>query len=141
MTSLSTNLFASAERYPERVALHCDDLRFTFAEFDAAAGRVATLLDKAGIEPGDRVGVMLPNTPAFAIAFYGIMYRGAVAVPMNPLLKAREVAYYLSNSGAKALFASPPIAEEAASGADETGARCWVRVDAGLAKLTARRRE
>ncbi len=50
---------------------------------------------------------MLPNTPAFAIAFYGIMYRGAVAVPMNPLLKAREVAFYLSNSGAKALFATP----------------------------------
>ena len=65
---------------------------------------MATLLDKAGIEPGDRVGVMLPNTPAFAIAFYGIMYRGAVAVPMNPLLKAREVAYYLSNSAAKALL-------------------------------------
>ena len=58
-----------------------------------AAARVATLLERAGIEPGDRVGVMLPNTPAFAIAFYGIMYRGAVAVPMNPLLKAREVAY------------------------------------------------
>src|ERR1700720_2600515 len=141
MTSLSTNLFASAERYPERVALRCDDLQFTFAEFDAAAARVATLLERAGIEPGDRVGLMLPNTPAFAVAFYGIMYRGAVAVPMNPLLKFREVSYYLSNSGAKALFASPPIAGEAASGADESGAQCWVRVDAGLAKLTARRRE
>ena len=80
------------------------DLRFTFAEFDSAAARVAFLLDKAGIEPGDRVGVMLPNTPAFAIAFYGVMYRGAVAVPMNPLLKAREVAYYLSNSAAEALL-------------------------------------
>ncbi|HEX9497757.1 MAG TPA: AMP-binding protein, partial [Mycobacterium sp.] len=90
MTGLSGNLVASKDRHPDRVALRCDDLRFTFAEFDAAAGRVATLLDKAGIEPGDRVGVMLPNTPAFAIAFYGIMYRGAVAVPMNPLLKARE---------------------------------------------------
>ena len=98
MTSLSTNLFASAERYPNNVALRCDDLQFTFAQFDAAAARVATLLEQAGIEPGDRVGVMLPNTPAFAIAFYGIIYRGAVAVPMNPLLKAREVAFYLSNS-------------------------------------------
>jgi long-chain acyl-CoA synthetase len=86
--------------------LRCDDLRFTFAELDAAAARVATLLDKAGIEPGDRVGLMLPNTPAFAIAFYGIMYGGAVAVPMNPLLKDREVAYCLSNSGARALFAA-----------------------------------
>ncbi len=107
MTALSANLIASKERHPDRIALRCDDLQFTFAEFDAAAARVATLLEQAGIEPGDRVGVMLPNTPAFAIVFYGIMYRGAVAVPMNPLLKSREVSYYLSNSGAKALFAAP----------------------------------
>jgi long-chain acyl-CoA synthetase len=84
MTSLSANLVASKDRNPSRVALRCDDLQVTFAEFDAAASRVATLLEQAGVEPGDRVGVMLPNTPAFAIAFYGIMYRGAVAVPMNP---------------------------------------------------------
>src|SRR6201985_3484215 len=137
MTSLSANLFASAERYPQRVALRCDDLQFTFAEFDAAAAKVATLLEQAGIEPGDRVGVMLSNTPAFAIAFYGIIYRGAVAVPMNPLLKAREVAFYLSNSGAKALFATPGFADEASAGADETGSQCWIVDDAGLMDLIA----
>ena len=137
MTGPGGNLVASKNRHPDRVALRCGDLRFTFAEFDSAAARVATLLDKAGIEPGDRVGVMLPNTPAFAIAFYGIMYRGAVAVLMNPLLKAREVAYYLSNSGAKALFAAPSSAEEAVSGAAETGVQCWIVDDAELAKLTA----
>src|SRR6201993_1673533 len=137
MTSLSINLFASAERFPERVALRCDDLQFTFAEFDAAAARVATLLEQAGIEPGDRVGVMLPNTPAFALVFYGIMYRGAVAVPMNPLLKAREVSFYLSNSGAKALFGTPAFADEATAGAAEVGAQCWVVDDAGLMKLIA----
>src|ERR1700761_2139496 len=134
---LSGNLVASKNRHPDRVALRCGDLRFTFAELDAAAARVATLLDKAGIEPGDRVGVMLPNTPVFAIAFYGIMYRGAVAVPMNPLLKAREVAYYLSNTAAKALFAAPATAEEAVSGAEETDAQCWIVDDAELARLTA----
>src|SRR6516162_10572556 len=137
MTALSANLVASKERYPNRTALRCDDLQFTFAEFDAAAARVATLLERAGIEPGDRVGVMLPNTPAFAVAFYGIMYRGAVAVPMNPLLKAREVSYYLSNSGAKALFGTPAFAEEASAGAAEVGARCWLVDDAGLTKLIA----
>jgi long-chain acyl-CoA synthetase len=137
VTGLSGSLVASKNRHPDRVALRCGDLRFTFAEFDSAAARVATLLDKAGIEPGDRVGVMLPNTPAFAIAFYGIMYRGAIAVPMNPLLKARDVAYYLSNSAAKALFAPPPTAKEAASGAEETDAQCWIVDDAELAKLTA----
>src|ERR1700744_2145302 len=135
MTSLSANLVASKERDPNRVELRCDDLQFTFAEFHAAASRVATLLEQAGVEPGDRVGVMLPNTPAFAIAFYGIIYRGAVAVPMNPLLKAREVAFYLSNSGAKALFATPAFADEASAGADETGSQCWVVDDAGLMDL------
>jgi long-chain acyl-CoA synthetase len=137
MTTLSANLVASRDQYPDRIALRCDELQFTFAEFDAAAARVATLLEKAGIEPGDRVGVMLPNTPAFAIVFYGIMYRGAVAVPMNPLLKSREVSYYLSNSGAKALFAAPIFADEATAGADEVGAHCWLVDDSGLAELIA----
>src|SRR6202453_3075330 len=137
MTSLSNNLVASKELNPDRVALHCDDLQFTFAEFDAAAARVATLLEQAGVEPGDRVGVMLPNTPAFAIVFYGIVYRGAVAVPMNPLLKFREVSYYLSNSGAKALFAAPAFADEATAGADVVGAQYWLVDDAGLTGVIA----
>jgi long-chain acyl-CoA synthetase len=98
VTGLSGNLVASKNRHPDRVGLRCGHLQFTFAEFDAAAARVATLLDKAEIEPGDPAGVMLPNTPAFAPVFYGIMYRGAVAVPINPLLKAREVAYYADSA-------------------------------------------
>jgi long-chain acyl-CoA synthetase len=137
VSSLSANLITSKYRHPERIALRCDDLQFTFAEFDAAAARVATLLEQAGVEPGDRVGVMLPNTPVFAIAFYGIMYRGAVAVPMNPLLKAREVSYYLSNSGAKALFATPAFASEATTAAAAVGAQCWIVDDASLMKLIA----
>jgi long-chain acyl-CoA synthetase len=137
MTTLSANLVASKDRHPDRIALRCDDLQITFAEFDAAAARVATLLSQSGVEPGDRVGVMLPNTPAFALVFYGIMHRGAVAVPMNPLLKGREVSFYLSNSGAKALFASPLFAEAASAGAAEVGAQCWLVDDAGLAELIA----
>jgi long-chain acyl-CoA synthetase len=137
MTALGANLVASKDRNPDRIALRCDDLQFSYRDFDAAAARVATLLEQAGIEPGDRVGIMLPNTPAFALAFYGIMYRGAVAVPMNPLLKAREVSFYLSNTGAKALFASPAFADQANAGAAEVGAKCWVVDDAELAKLIA----
>jgi len=136
VTALSANLLASKDRHPERVALRHDDLQLTFAELDAAAARVATLLERAGVDPGDRVGIMLPNTPAFVIAYFGIIYRGAVAVPMNPLLKAREIAYYLSNSGAKALFATPAFAEEATTAAAEVGAQCWLVDDAGLAELT-----
>ena len=69
MTNLSQNLVASATRRPDSVALRCDDQTYTYAQFDNAAARVATLLRQAGIEPGDRVGVMLPNGPAFAAAF------------------------------------------------------------------------
>jgi long-chain acyl-CoA synthetase len=137
MTTLSANLVASKDRRPDHIALRCNDLQLSYAEFNAAASRVATLLERAGIEPGDRVGVMLPNTPAFAVAFYGIMHRGAVAVPMNPLLKAREVAFYLSNSGAEALFGTPLFASEATAGAAEVGAQCWLVDDAGLAELIA----
>jgi long-chain acyl-CoA synthetase len=137
MTSLSTNLVNSKGHHPDHVALRYDDLTFTYTEFDAAAARVATLLQRAGVEPGDRVGLILPNVPAFAMVFYGITYCGAVAVPMNPLFKSGEVEFYLSNTGAKALFAFPEAAEAAKGGADAVGAQCWLVDDAGLAELIA----
>jgi long-chain acyl-CoA synthetase len=64
---------------------------------------------------------MMPNVPAFPMAFYGALGSGAVVVPMNPLLKSREVAFYLGDSGAKVLFAWHAAAEEAAKGASATG--------------------
>ena len=137
MSNLSLNLVATAHEYPDRPALRCDELELTFREFDAAAARVATFLEREGIEPGDRVALMLPNTPAFAVAFYGILRRGAVAVPVNPLLKSREIEFYLTNTEAKAVFATPGFAEEATAGAVATGARCWLTDDASLAERTA----
>ena len=73
----------------------------TYAQLREAAGRMSALLAAEGVEPGDRIGIMLPNVPAFPIAFYGALAAGAVVVPMNPLLKSREVAYYLGDSGAR----------------------------------------
>ena len=81
----------------------------TYAELDGAPARLATLLDREGIEVGDRVGVMLPNIAAAPIAYYGIWMLGGIVVPMNPLMQAREVAFYLSNTGAKALIGSPDL--------------------------------
>lgn len=138
MTNLGENLVTAAAAYPDHVALRCDDVAISYTDFDDAAARVATLLERAGVQPGDRVGVMLPNTPAFAIVFYGIMHRGAVAVPMNPLLKAGEVAFYLSNTGAAALFATPLFADEARAGTAGAGIeRCWIVDDAALGELLA----
>ena len=137
MSNLSLNLVASARKYPDKIALRCGDQEFTFTEFDAAAARVATFLDREEIAAGDRVGLMLPNTPAFALAFYGILRSGAIAVPMNPLLKSREIEFYLSNTGATALFATPAFAAEATAAAAAAGAKCWLVDDADLVRLTA----
>ncbi|WP_068269074.1 long-chain-fatty-acid--CoA ligase [Aldersonia kunmingensis] len=137
MSNLSLNLVVSAKDFGDRIALRCDDRALTFTEFDSAAARVATLLEQAGIDPGDRVAVMLPNTPAFAVVFYGILRRGAVAVPMNPLFKAREVEFCLANTSAKAMFAAPAFAEDATAGAAATGTTCWLVDDAALTELIA----
>jgi long-chain acyl-CoA synthetase len=135
MSNLAENLTAAAAARPDALALKCDDLEYTYAAFDDASARFATYLAEQGIEPGDRVGIMLPNTPAFAIVFYGIIRRGAVAVPMNPLLKSAEVEYYLANTGAKALFATPVFAADAEAGAQAAGAACHFGDDAALNTL------
>jgi long-chain acyl-CoA synthetase len=122
MTNLSSLLEDAAAGHPDHPAVRLDDLVLTYRELRQAAGRMGTLLASLGVEPGDRVGIMLPNVPAFPIAFYGALAAGAVVVPMNPLLKEREVAYYLGDSGAKAVVAWHAAAGEAAKGAADAGA-------------------
>src|SRR5689334_3815533 len=96
----------------------------SYGALDVASARVAALLGERGVKPGDRVGVMLPNVPEFAVVYYGVLRAGAVVVPMNVLLKEREVAFYLSDSGARMLFAWHGLAEAAEAGARGTGAEC-----------------
>jgi len=98
MANLYAFLDDAADRFPDRSAVRMDDLELSYAEPRAAVRRARTLLAEAGVEPGDRVGVMLPNVPAFPIAFYGVLAADGIVVPMNPLLKSREVAY-LGDSG------------------------------------------
>ena len=128
MANLSSVLEQAAADHGNRPAVRLDSLVLSYAELRDAAARLTSLLSSFGIRAGDRVAVMLPNVPAFPIAFYGALGAGAVVVPMNPLLKSREVAYYLSDSGAKVLFAWHAAAGEATKGAAETGARV-VEVD------------
>ncbi len=89
----------------------------TYAELDERSARLATLLAEHGIEPGDRVGVMLPNVLEFPVAYYGVLRAGGVVVPMNVLLKRREIAFYLEDSGAKLLLAWHGFLEDAETGA------------------------
>ncbi|MDP9883163.1 long-chain acyl-CoA synthetase [Sinomonas atrocyanea] len=121
--NLAAYLETTAAAHGPRTAITCGEEAWTYTDLAAAAARAAGLLARAGVEPGDRVAVMLPNVPEFAALYYGALRAGAVVVPMNPLLKQREISYYLEDSGAKVLFAAENVAEEAAEGAQGGGAR------------------
>jgi long-chain acyl-CoA synthetase len=120
--NLATILTNAAEQHPDRPALKLDDAVFDYKTLDEASARVATLLKSKGIEPGDRVGIMLPNVPYFPVAYYGILRAGGVVVPMNVLLKGREVGFYLSDPEAKLVLAWHDFGEAAEAGAAEAGA-------------------
>jgi long-chain acyl-CoA synthetase len=104
LLNLSVLLEDSARRYPGRDAVVLGERRLTYAQVDAAASQVANLLVERGVRPGDRVALSCPNVPYFPVVYYGILKAGAVVVPLNVLLKGREIAYHLADSQAKAYF-------------------------------------
>jgi len=133
--NLASLLTDSAARDPQRTAIKLDDAELSYAQLDGASAHLAGLLAQHGFQPGDRVGVMLPNVPHFPIVYYGILRAGGVVVPMNVLLKEREVAFYLGDSGARLLFAWADFGAEARPGAAAAGAEL-IEVDpTGFADL------
>ncbi|WP_433570284.1 long-chain-fatty-acid--CoA ligase [Streptomyces sp. CA-251247] len=125
MLNLAAMLENSARAVPDRTAMVLGVQRMTYAELDAAARRVAGLLHSRGIGPGDKVALSCPNVPWFPVVYYGILKAGAVVVPLNVLLKGREIAYHLADSQAKAYFcfeggAELPLGQEGWSGFGET---------------------
>ncbi|GJF02449.1 long-chain-fatty-acid--CoA ligase [Pseudonocardia sp. D17] len=119
--NLAMMLRESAQAHPHRTAIVLDDERLSYADLDAATDRFAAGLVRHGVRPGDVVAIQLPNVPQFAIAHFGILKAGAVVVPVNVLLKAREVAYVLGDSAARTLITWGPVAAEAAKGAADAG--------------------
>lgn len=118
---MSSVLSESARRHPLRAAVKVGDEALTYAELEGRSDRMAGALVDRAVSPGDRVAVMLPNTPQFLIAYYGALKAGAVVVPLNPLLRAREVTLYLRDSGAKVLVAWHASLQESRAGAAAAG--------------------
>ena len=121
MDHLVTNLVEAAREHGDRPAVKLDDAVLTYQDLLETARRVAGMLKQSGMQPGDRVGLVLPNVPAFPVLFYGSLMAGCVVVPMNPLLKDREIEYYLTDSGAKMVFASEGAGDAASTAAEATG--------------------
>jgi acyl-CoA synthetase (AMP-forming)/AMP-acid ligase II len=116
--NLAVILSETAHAAPDRPVAVFDGGRLTYRELDQASDRLAAGLAAAGIEPGDRVAPQLPNIPQFLISYFGILKAGAVVVPLNVLLRAPEVAFHLSDSGARALITWEGVVGEAAKGAE-----------------------
>lgn len=137
MTNLSTYLAESASKNPDRRALVCDDIAVSYSALSEDVARFADYLIFGGLRPGDRVGVMLPNEPKFAVVFYGVLHAGGVVVPLNPALHAHAVEFYLTITGARMLFAPPRHAIANTVAAVTAGTQPVEIGGHGIAQLTA----
>jgi long-chain acyl-CoA synthetase len=91
---------------PEKAFIfsEADKRQFTYNEFATAVARTANLLAASGVRKGDVVSLLLPNSVEYVIAYFACWQLGALAGPINSLLKSEEIAYVISNSEAKALL-------------------------------------
>lgn len=89
----------SAQKYPERVCTIFKGAEITYKEMDDYADRLAAAFHGLGIKKGDRVGLFMPNTPQFIMAYYGLLKVGAVVVATNPLYTEREIIYQVNDAG------------------------------------------
>jgi long-chain acyl-CoA synthetase len=135
MTNFAQELATAAAQDSDHPAVRLDDLVITYGQLDEAVSRAAGVLRSNGVQAGDRVGMQLPNVPYFPIVYYGVLRLGGVVVPMNPLLKDREVAYHLKDSGARMMVGWHQFAEPATRGSQEAGAECIVAVPGEFEQL------
>lgn len=104
--TLGGMLSHTAKEHPRRVALVFEGKKYTYRELDDYAEGFAAGLAGLGVRPGDRVGILLGNSPEFAVAYFGIVKAGAAAVPLNIFLTVHELDYILADAGVAVLVSS-----------------------------------
>jgi len=119
--NLALNLTRTAAEHPDAIAVSLDDAAFDYGLLEQASARVCALLRSKGVGPAERVAIMLPNVPYFPAVYYGVLRAGAIVVPMNVLLKTREVGFYLSDPEVRLLFAWHDFLDAAEQGAKDAG--------------------
>ena len=111
---------ATAARFPDKTAMTFKDQTITFADFDRQSNRLANGLARLHLASGDRLALYVPNCPQYELAFYAASKLGAIACPMNPSYREREITYQVNDSGAKVIV---------------THASLWPVVDACRAQM------
>lgn len=102
-------LARSAFVYPDKTAVIHGDRHYTYAEFNERCHRLGAALRQLGVQPGDRVAVLAPNTPLALEVHFGVPLMGAVLVMLNTRLAPTELAWILNHCGAKVLLADPQL--------------------------------
>jgi len=133
--TIASILAESAVRHADRTAVVLGPSTVTYRELWHGARQYAAVLRERGIEPGDRVALLLPNTTHFPLSYFGVLALGGVAVPVHALLKAEEIQYVLEDSGAKALICAAPLLGEGAKGAELAGVPVLAVMDGGDATI------
>lgn len=111
-TPLWHNLAVSALRYPDKPALVCFDAVVTYAQLLAQAERVAAWLHSQGVQAGDRVILLMQNSPQWVAAHFGILRANAVVVPVNPMNRAQELQHYITDPDVKVAIVAADLAGE-----------------------------
>ena len=96
-------LTEAAETYPRKIAIDFLGKEITYQELYDSALKFANYLKGLGVQKGDRVAIMLPNSPQSVISYYGVLYAGGIVVQTNPLYTERELAYQMKDSNAKVI--------------------------------------
>jgi len=99
--TLHSYLEDSAADFPEMKALHFMGKEMTYTELLKESKQMANYLQSLGLEKGDRVAIMLPNSPQAVISYYGALMAGGIVVQTNPLYTPRELKYQMNDSGSK----------------------------------------
>jgi long-chain acyl-CoA synthetase len=120
--NLATSLRESARLHADRIALVFGERTWTYAALHDAVQRFAGALRDLGLERGQHVALLLPNTPEFTIAYFGAAYVGCPIVPLNALLTADEIAYHLDDGDAVALVTVPTLLPQAQTAAARVAA-------------------
>jgi len=94
----------AARNHPDRPCTIFKGAKVSYAEMDALTDRLAGGLAELGVKKGDPVGILMPNTPQFVVAFYGILKAGGVVVATNPLYTAREIEHQLNDAGVEIML-------------------------------------
>src|SRR5260370_28039924 len=95
--------------FGDKIAVVDGDRSFTYGEFSQRIHRLASALSRVGVEPGDRVAVLAPNTLTALEPHFAVPLAGAVLVMLNTRLQTAELAWILNHCGAKVLIADPQL--------------------------------